>query len=205
MLAMPAGLTIEEEQWREPLDRLCERFPAAGVDRAVDALRQHGGHAGRAGAYLRELLSAAVKEPDPEDAQHVTTLLESPLMFKKSCREHFEQYDVDGNGSLDLEEIAQLAASLCASFGLEMPSEGSVRAFFAAMDENGDGVVSKTEFRVFFEKFLRLAYFDVTELRRIVEEGEAKAVSSSNSTKENLSPENRQCHDKFRLDKAVLA
>merc|ERR1711998_753693 len=110
------------------------------------------------------------------------------------------QYDVDGSGSLELEEVAQLAKSLCSSFGLEPPSEGSVRAFFAAMDENGDGVVSKREFHTFFANFLRLAYFDVTELRRLVDKGEAMAAATANRAKENLSPENYQ-HDELEAGK----
>merc|ERR1712046_360207 len=98
------------------------------------------------------------------------------------------------------EEVAQLATSLCSSFGLEPPSEGSVRAFFSAMDENGDGVVSRKEFHAFFVDFLRLAYFDVAELRRLVEEGESKTASRACSAKENMSPENYQ-HDEFEAMK----
>lgn len=178
---MPAGLKPNEEEWREPFDRLKERFPLAGDDRVAEALRQHQGHAGKAASYLRELLSATVKEQDPDDADHVSTLLSSPFMFKHSCREHFERFDFDGSGSLDLDEVTKLASALYSSFGLEPPSEGSVRAFFVAMDENGDGVLNETEFQAFFEKFLRLAYFDVTQLRQLVEAGEAMGSSRPTS------------------------
>lgn len=176
-----AGLPPSEEEWREPFDRLNERFPTAGEDRVAEALRQHRGHAGKAASYLREILSANVKEQDPDDAEHVNTLLSSPFMFKHSCREHFEKFDFDGSGSLDLDEITQLATALYSTFGLEPPSEGSVRAYFVAIDENGDGVLSEDEFQTFFEKFLRMAYFDVKQLRQLVQEGEAK-VSSRCST-----------------------
>lgn len=178
------GLRPDEEEWREPLDRLCERFPAAGADRVAEALRQHDGHAGKAASSLREMLSAAVREPDPDDAEHVNTLLSSPFMFKHSCREHFERFDLDGSGSLDLEEVTQLAKALYSSFGLEPPSEGSVRNFFVAMDKNGDGVLSEREFQTFFEMFLRLAYFNVTKLRHLVERGEAGVRGEASGSEE---------------------
>lgn len=169
------GLRPDEEPWRGPYDNLCERFPTAGADRVAESLRQHGGHAGKAASSLRELLSATVREPDPDDAEHVKTLLSSPFMFKHSCREHFERFDLDGSGSLDLEEVTQLAKALYSSFGLPPPSEGSVRAFFVEMDKNGDGVLSEHEFQTFFEMFLRLAYFNVKKLKNLVERGSAKA------------------------------
>lgn len=86
-------------------------------------------------------------------------------------------FDADGNGVLDVNEVISLTSAMYSSFGLQVPSEGSVRAFFVAMDENGDGVLSEREFRRFFEMFLRFAFFDVAKLRQIVEQGNEKVAT----------------------------
>lgn len=44
-----------EEDWRERLQRLSERFPTAGADSIAQILRDNAGHAGKAAAALRDL------------------------------------------------------------------------------------------------------------------------------------------------------
>lgn len=172
------SLRPDEEEWREVFERLQERFPTVSADSVLQALRNHEGHAGSAAAELRDLTSAVVKAPDPDDAEHVATLLSSPVMFKHACKEEFKKFDANGDGVLEFDEVLQLTNNLYFSFGLQQPSQGSVRAFFDATDENADGVLSEREFRKFFEMFLRYSFFDIHKLRQIVEKGQQKQKKS---------------------------
>lgn len=174
---MGSTLRPGEEDWQGVFDKLCERFSSVSPAKVADALRENDGHAGNAAAALREMSSMSVKDPDPDDVEHVATLLSSPAMFKHACKEQFKKFDIDGSGSLDIDETITLTTSLYNSFGLQLPSEGSVRAFFAAMDENGDGVLSESEFRKFFETFLRFAFFDVAKLQELVASGAASIAN----------------------------
>merc|ERR1740130_1787591 len=112
-------------------------------------------------------------QADADDVEHVATLLSSPPMFKHACKEQFKKYDVNKDGALEWEEIKVLVQGCFEEFGLPLPSEGSVKAFFLATDENQDGVLSEREFRKFFEMFLRYAFFDHLKLRAMVEKGQA--------------------------------
>jgi len=143
-------------------------------ERVAQALRDHQGHAGYAASELRELADASVKEPDFDDKDYVETLLTSPIMFKHVCQEHFEKFDENENGMLEWEEIVALTGSLYSSFGLKQPSDEILRAFFNNSDENQDGSLSEPEFRKFFESFLRHAFFETDQLRKIVDSSKSK-------------------------------
>jgi len=162
-----------EEEWREIFNRLTERFPTVPGARIAQALRDHHGHAGEAASVLRDLTSSTVKEADPDDVEHVSTLLSSPAMFKHACKEQFRKFDINKDGVLEWDEAKCLVNTLYEEFGLQVPSEGSLKAFFYATDENQDGVLSEREFRKFFEMFLRYAFFDHLKLRQMVEKGQA--------------------------------
>mmetsp|Transcript_110795 Transcript_110795/g.278522 ORF Transcript_110795/g.278522 Transcript_110795/m.278522 type:complete len:453 (-) Transcript_110795:47-1405(-) len=150
-----------EEDWQDILERLCERFETYGPERVVKILRDCNGHAGQAASTLRDLAGTEMRPVDPDDAEHVRTLLCSPLMFSHACKEHFRRYDVNGDGALEWSEIVGLVNALYENFGLQPPREGGLKAFFEATDTNGDGVLSEKEFKHFFECFLRYAFFDV--------------------------------------------
>jgi len=173
-------LKEKEEEWRPVFNRLCERFPTVPGAKVAQALRDHGGHAGEAASVLRDLTSSNVKQADPDDVEHVSTLLSSPAMFKHACKEQFRKYDVNKDGVLEWEEVKALVYACYEEFGLPVPSEGCLKAFFYATDENQDGVLSEREFRKFFEMFLRYAFFDHLKLQQMVEKGkeiEAKRES----------------------------
>lgn len=166
-------LRPNEQEWSEVFKRLSERFPTVPGSRVAQALREHNGHAGEAAAVLRDLTGSHVKEADPDDVEHVATLLSSPAMFKHACKEQFKKHDVNKDGSLEWEEVKNLVQNLYEEFGLQLPAEGALKAFFFATDENQDGVLSEREFRKFFEMFLRYAFFDHLKLRQMVEKGQA--------------------------------
>jgi len=109
---------------------------------------------------------------DPDDAEHVRTLLCSPLIFSHACKEHFRKYDVNGDGALEWSEIVSLVTALYENFGLQPPREGGLRAFFEATDTNHDGVLSEKEFKHFFEMVLRYAFFDVVNHEQKAKEKE---------------------------------
>lgn len=158
-----AQLGPEEEQWREVYTRLCERFPNFTPDRVLEVLRKCGGHAGQTAASLRDLQGTAMRPVDPDDVEHVKTLLSSPMIFGQACKDEFRKFDKNGDGVLDVPEVCSLVSTLYENFGLEAPREGSIRAFFEANDANHDGVLNEKEFNRFFEMFMRYAFFDVVQ------------------------------------------
>jgi len=173
MAAAGNHLRPNEEEWRDLFNNLCTRFPTVDGAKVAKILRERGGHGGEAASALRDMTSSIVKEPDPDDVEHVATLLSSAAMFKHACHENFKKYDVNKDGALEWDEVKALTNGLYDEFGLQPPSEGSLKAFFLATDENQDGVLSEREFRKFFEMFLRYAFFDHLKLRQMVEKGKA--------------------------------
>lgn len=160
-MALGQFLRPGEEEWLEVLQKLAERFPAFGPDRVAQVLRENDGHAGQAAGALRDMSGTAMRPVDPDDAEHVRTLLSSPAMFAHACKEQFRKFDVNSDGALEWVEILALVNALYDGLGLQPPREGGLKAFFEASDTNGDGVLSEKEFTRFFECFLRYAFFDV--------------------------------------------
>jgi len=171
---MTSTLEAGEEQWQGAFESLCARFPTVVDTRVAQALRDHNGHAGYAASELRELSDVSVKDASFDDKEHVATLLSSPPMFKHACDEHFKKFDANKNGSLEFDEVVALTNSLYDTFGLQPPSDETLLAFFTKSDTNKDGSLSESEFRKFFESFLRHAFFDTNKLRKIVEDSSSK-------------------------------
>jgi len=166
---------------QERADRLCERFPAVNADRVLQVLRDNNGHAGYAAADLRALSTDVIKSADPEDSEHVATLLSNKMIFMQTCRAHFKKFDMNRNGTLEWDEVLGLTNSLCNYMGVPQPSEKSLQAFFESSDNNQDGVLSEAEFLKFFESFLRYAFF--MQHRRLVGTWKCKADPNDSSTR----------------------
>jgi hypothetical protein len=73
-----------------------------------------------------------------------------PLSFaeRQECKKHFETYDHDGNGNIDVKELTAVMKSLG-----DNPTESQVKTILAEVDTNKDGNVSFDEFVHFVEKF----------------------------------------------------
>lgn len=168
------------EDLEERVSRLCERFPAVSAEKVQQILRDHGGHAGYAASELRALSTDAVKPVDPEDSEHVATLLSNHTLFKQTCRAHFKKFDLNGNGTLEWEEVLALTNHLCSYLGVEKPTERSLKAFFDGSDTNEDGVLAEKEFPKFFESFLRYAFF--MQHRQLVGTWRIRSSESSSSS-----------------------
>jgi len=180
------------------VERLRERFPTFSADVVAQTLREQDGHAGQAASVLREMSTADTRVVDPDDYEHVKTLLTSPMMFKHVCREHFIKFDKNCDGVLNMEEVKVLTSAIYESFGLSMPKEKSVRAFFDANDANHDGVLSEKEFRKFFERFLRYTFVDVGKQRRtkaIDDQGLSPGYPSRRLSRRALDIKRAECLD----------
>eukprot|EP00439_Symbiodinium_sp_Y106_P042559 s3451_g5.t1 len=135
----------------------------------------------RSGAVPAEDLGGTGKrEVDPDDQEHVKTLLTSPVMFAAV-------FDANGDGVLSWSEVLPLVNSLYESFGLQPPREGNLRSFFDATDLNKDSKGgpswSCTEFKKFFECFLRYAFFDVVQ--KDSANNKAQGVAEAKEPEEN--------------------
>lgn len=164
-----------------------------GANKIAAILRETNGHAGQAAAAIRDLCGTGKREVDPDDQEHVRTLLTSPAMFAAVCQENFRKFDVNADGVLSWSEVLPLVNTLYEGFGLQLPREGNLRAFFDATDLNKDGVLSEQEFQRFFECFLRYAFFDVVQKdHKAQQQRQAQARSVTNSVVQNA-PSSAAC------------
>eukprot|EP00931_Biecheleriopsis_adriatica_P047795 TRINITY_DN27582_c0_g2_i1.p1 TRINITY_DN27582_c0_g2~~TRINITY_DN27582_c0_g2_i1.p1 ORF type:complete len:399 (+),score=115.87 TRINITY_DN27582_c0_g2_i1:85-1281(+) len=187
-----------EEEWQDVFERLCERFPEFGAGKVAGILRENNGHAGQAAAALRDLQGSGKREVDPDDQEHVKTLLTSPAMFSHVCKENFRKFDTNGDGVLSWSEVLPLVNTLYEGFGLQPPREGNLRTFFDANDVNKDGVLSEKEFKKFFECFLRYAFFDVVhkDMRMPVQVSEEPAPEPQQEARPKPERHERQEREK---------
>lgn len=60
---------------------------------------------------------------------------------------YYEYYDENKNGFLDLNEINKMAETASRNLGYGMPSEDQLKKFREGLDLDGDGKISKEEFK----------------------------------------------------------
>ena len=71
----------------------------------------------------------------------------------RTATEAFSKLDLNGDGSVDKEELRKIAADSGVNFGAEMDvaaREAKIEQFFATFDANGDGKVQMSEWLEFF-------------------------------------------------------
>ena len=67
--------------------------------------------------------------------------------FIQKCREAFNAFDVDGSGSIDIQEMRQLLEAIG-----EVPTEEELFRFMGDVDEGGNGEIEFVEFIKAFDK-----------------------------------------------------
>ena len=66
----------------------------------------------------------------------------------------FEAVDLDNSNELEKEELAKVLRDVAKSMKINPPTENDVQAVLGELDADGDGSVSKEEFRVLIESVL---------------------------------------------------
>jgi hypothetical protein len=77
-------------------------------------------------------------------------------LLRLIAKKTFELYDEDGNGTLDLEEVAEFLQTICACLGMEKLEGEQREQIFKLIDENGDGVIEYGEIIAFLPKITRI-------------------------------------------------
>ena len=71
-----------------------------------------------------------------------------PQEISISIDEIFARYDHDKNGTLDMKELTECLQSIFDRLGVQSKAnENDVREFFKDYDANGDGKISKEDFK----------------------------------------------------------
>ena len=69
----------------------------------------------------------------------------------------FDKYDANRNGFLEKKEVLRLMNEILSDKGHPPATFTQFNKFFAEIDDNGDGVISRSEISRFVRKFLGLA------------------------------------------------
>lgn len=73
----------------------------------------------------------------------------------KVVDEAWAVYDVDGSGSLGLEQVVPLMRDKCRDLGINMPEEDRIVKLFNLVVKDGSGMLGKGEFRTMFLTLLK--------------------------------------------------
>ncbi len=67
----------------------------------------------------------------------------------------FDAVDIDGNGSLDKEELTEVMRNVASEMKVKAPTDGDIEAVLKELDEDFDDNVSKDEFMALIVQVLR--------------------------------------------------
>lgn len=67
----------------------------------------------------------------------------------------FDAVDIDGNGSLDKDELTEVMRNVAGEMKVKAPTDGDIDAVLRELDEDFDGIVSKDEFMALIIQVLR--------------------------------------------------
>ena len=110
----------------------------------------------QASVQLAKLSKSSDRPWEYRARQSVEALLTDKSLRERFQRRHFANADVDGDGALQYEEVADAIAAMCDELAVTPPSD--VDELIANFDANRDGVLSQREFRKLLDDTLRAAH-----------------------------------------------
>jgi Ca2+-binding EF-hand superfamily protein len=125
-------------------------------------------------ADLTDLPGLIAKMPPP-----VRKLMDN-VERSKTFIDRWNALDIDRSGTLEIFELLPLVSELCEGMGIESATLDAEQCaeFAKAFDENGDGVISKSEFADFIRFCLAMSFLDAQKQQQEeVEKIEAEAQS----------------------------
>eukprot|EP00915_Cephaloidophora_sp_WS-2016_P006502 GHVH01008782.1.p1 GENE.GHVH01008782.1~~GHVH01008782.1.p1 ORF type:complete len:546 (+),score=86.10 GHVH01008782.1:183-1820(+) len=84
----------------------------------------------------------------------ISQVITNDQVFSSSVKLSFEQFDVDGSGTLDFQECQQLIAKLSANLQIPAPPEDALKQIFKIYDENRNGCLNLEQFSRLYKTLL---------------------------------------------------
>ena len=81
-------------------------------------------------------------------------MAQSPKLRKTVCAKYFKQFDANGNGQLEEQELAALCAAVCAAMHTRPVPDTDLHAALVKFDRSTSGGLTMTEFDQFFGHLL---------------------------------------------------
>ena len=100
---------------------------------------------------------------------------------KERSKRYFLEYDVNGDGVLQRDEVAQAVSGICEAFLMTPPLLTKVDALIAKTDKNGDGVLSTDEWTSLYNLLVKSALQQATA---VVEQQKADLAAAAARAKE---------------------
>lgn len=101
---------------------------------------------------------------------------------KERCRKYFTQFDANGDGVLQRDEVDAAVAGICDAFLMQPPECAKIDALFAKTDQNGDGVLTISEwsrlYKVLVQNALQQATVAVEQQKKKLKAAAAAAWAS---------------------------
>ena len=103
-----------------------------------------------------------------EAKEAINAILSNEKLFKHVVNEVYKTIDIDGSGTIEVEEIQEFITNICNETGIgDPPDIDAVTSVFKELDEDGSNTIEIEE----LEKFLRLLF---EEQQRINMKAETK-------------------------------
>ena len=106
------------------------------------------------------------------------THLADPAKLKKLTAKEFAADDVDGSGSLTMDEARGCVARVCGAFHLPMPRDEKIDGLFKKCDKSADGLMQPGE----FAKFFKIVLEGVSKRAKTASDAEWAAVEAASTT-----------------------
>ena len=125
------------------------------------------------------------------DVDTINQILNNQERLNAEVDTMFTCYDADESGKLDPQEFKNVVIALCAFIGLPNPPQEVVQEMLDDTDQDGDGLIDKSELNGFIKKLLEL-FKDMSDedLKALQKESqEYEAAEAKRSEEEALAAE----------------